>query len=273
MLGSAVQIRLAAPFRPVSFKIHYMSRAIQWDKSKGRPEPIAALNKIPEFESGEPLVSMQEAAPTVRYFRPQAIMYCRKSVAEMIELAARSLPKGYYLGLIEAWRPIERQERIYSFWHDSAAEAFPQYSKAQLRRVACRWAAPTDQKAPPGHCTGAAVDVSLLDENNEPYDVTSPYVRFQGARTYTLGLTEQAHRNRMILVEAMLTQGFSNCRDEYWHYSYGDAGWAVRLDKPSCIYGLVRLEPELYAENERQWLEMFKDRTNPFMEQPKPTGS
>ncbi len=48
----------------------------------------------------------------------------------------------------------------------------------------------------------------------------------------------------MILVEAMLGAGFSNCRDEFWHYSYGDAAWAVRTGAPYCIYGLIELPPE-----------------------------
>ena len=32
----------------------------------------------------------------------------------------------------------------------------------------------------------------------------------------------------MMIYEA-ITGRVSNCRDEWWHYSYGDAGWAVRL--------------------------------------------
>lgn len=242
-----------------------MSKKVRWDRSKGRPEPIKALNRIPEYENNDPLVDMREAAPSIRYFRPQAIMYCRKTVAEMAERAAQSLPKGFHLGLIEAWRPIERQQRIYDYWFGAAKEAYPDRSYAQLRRTTCRWAAPTDQKAPPGHCTGAALDLWLLDDKDEQYDVMSPYVRMNAAATYTLGLTEEAHRNRMILVEAMLAQGFSNCRDEWWHYSFGDAGWAVRLDKPHCVYGLVRLPEELYAENEKLWIEQMKGRSNPII--------
>ncbi len=66
------------------------------------------------------------------------------------------------------------------------------------------------------------------------------------------------------MVEAMLGAGFSNCRDEWWHYSYGDAGWAVRLQEESCFYGLAELAPDLYAEQERIWLEGLHDRKNPF---------
>ena len=236
----------------------------KWDRSKGRPEPIHLLNRIREVENGEPLVDVRLGCPSVRLIRPQVIPFVRKRVAEMCEEAAQLLPDGYYLGLVEGWRPIERQQRIFDFIWNCAKETYPERSYASLRRTVCRWAAPTDQKAPPGHCTGAAVDVWLVDENGEVIDVTSPFDRFRTAPTYTYGLSEEAHRNRMILVEAMLQVGFSNCRDEWWHYSYGDAGWAVRLDKPECCYGLSKLDPVLYEELEKIWIEKAKERQNPF---------
>jgi D-alanyl-D-alanine dipeptidase len=47
----------------------------------------------------------------------------------------------------------------------------------------------------------------------------------------------------MLMVQAMLGAGFSNCRDEYWHYSYGDSAWAVRVGSRECSYGLVKPPP------------------------------
>jgi len=237
---------------------------IKWDRTKGRPEPIRLLNKILETDNGEPLVDMRIVCPSVRLQRPQVIPYVRESVALMCEEAARRLPDGFYMGLVEGWRPIERQQRIYDFVWKSAVEAFPNRDRTALRRTVCRWVAPTDQKAPPGHCTGAAVDVWLIDENGEDIDVSSPYDRYKSAPTYALGLSETAHRNRMLLVDAMLSVGFSNCRDEWWHYSFGDAGWAVRVGESNCQYGLVRLDPHLYAEQELLWLEAAKTRQSPF---------
>jgi D-alanyl-D-alanine dipeptidase len=235
----------------------------KWDRTKGRPEPIAALNRIQELENHEPLVDMRIHAPSVKLFRPAVIPFCRATVAKMVEAAAQTLPKGYHFGLVEAWRPIERQQRIYDFMWRSAVEVYPERPYASLRRMVCRWVAPTDQKAPPGHCTGAALDLWLVGDDGQAIDTTSGN-RFGSAPTYTIGLTEEAHRNRMVLVDAMLAQGFSNCRDEWWHYSFGDAGWAVRLQHERCQYGLVRLEDFPYAEHEALWIEAAKERKNPF---------
>ncbi len=238
---------------------------VKWDRSKGRAEPIRLLNLVAEKENGEPLVDVGEHAPSMRILRPQVIPYVRRTVAEMCERAAQRLPAGMHLGLVEGWRPLERQQRIYDFMWRHAAEAFPHRDHAALRRTVNRWVAPTDQKAPPGHCTGAAVDVWLVDDENEPIEVSAPYDRYGAAPTYALGLTECAQRNRTALVEAMLDVGFSNCRDEWWHYSYGDTGWAVRLGYDECYYGLAQLDPALYAELERMHEESMIDRPSPFL--------
>jgi len=237
---------------------------ISFDRSRGTPEPIRALNRIPERENGEPLVLLAEVAPSVLIPRPQTIPYVRETVARMAESAARALPQGVRLAVTDAWRPRDRQRRIYEWMTRCVLEVWPNTPLSALRRRVNRWVAPWNEKAPPGHCTGAAIDVMLADDAGEPLDVTSPYDRFQAAPTYAHGLTPTARENRMLLVDTMLSVGFSNCRDEWWHYSYGDAGWAVRLGFPECIYGEVRLDPALYEEQERLWLEAFKERTNPF---------
>jgi D-alanyl-D-alanine dipeptidase len=239
---------------------------IRWDRTKGRPEPIAALNKIREVENGEPLVDLRKIAPKVLAPRKQTIPFVRQRVAEMLDEASHQFPEGIRLLVTDAWRPIARQVRIYEWMSACANEAFPNLSYAQLRRRVNRWVAPPDQLAPPGHCTGAAIDVILIDANGEEIDICAPYSRFIAAPTYAFGLTDHAKKHRDILVEAMLGVGFSNCRDEYWHYSFGDAGWAVRLGYDTCCYGVAHLPPDLYTESERLWIEKFADRKNPFLE-------
>jgi zinc D-Ala-D-Ala dipeptidase len=238
----------------------------KWDRSRGRPEPVHLLDLVPCEENGEPLVDLRVAAPSVRIVRPQTIPWCRQRVAAMAEAAAALLPEKIYLGVTDAWRPIERQQRIYDFMTRCAREAFPHRPHASIRRTVNRWVAPPYRKAPPGHCTGAALDVVLLDEQGEQIDVSAPFSRFQAAPTYSIGLEPEAQRHRLMLLEAMQAAGFSNCRDEWWHYSYGDAGWAVRMSEPCCFYGLAHLDPELYAEQERLAEEAMRERPNPFLE-------
>ena len=236
----------------------------RWDRTRGRPEPIRALNRVREEECGEPMVDLRIAAPSVQVLRDQTIPFCRETVAAMAEVAAGLLPQGVFLGVTEAWRPLARQQRIYDFLLACARESYPARSHASLRRTLCRWVAPTDQKTPPGHCTGAALDVHLVDEAGEPLDVTSPWTRFEASPTFILGLEPRAAENRAMLIDAMMGAGFSNCRDEFWHYSFGDAGWAVRVGETVCRYGVAHLPEALYAEQERGAEEAMRVREIPF---------
>ncbi|MFM9873342.1 MAG: M15 family metallopeptidase, partial [Fimbriimonadaceae bacterium] len=237
-----------------------------WDRSKGRPEPIRALNVIAELDNDEPLVSLLDFAPSIVIKRPSVIPFLRKQVVEKLERAALSLAPRYQLGVVDAWRPFDRQVKIWNWMWKSLEKAHPELSYAAKRRMVCRFVAPVDQKAPPGHTTGAAVDVWLLDAEGNEVDVTTPFERLAGAPTYVYGLSPEAEKNRMILVEAMLAVGFSNCRDEWWHYSFGDAGWAVRTGQPACIYGRVDLNPDLYKDQDEEWNIRMLSRVNPFLE-------
>jgi len=244
---------------------------VRWDRTKGAPEPLAALDRVELQECGEPLVDIRPAAPAAFIARDTVIPFLRASVAERLEEVARSLQAGlggdgaYHLGVTEAWRPLARQKRIYEFMLDCAREAYPERGNASLRRTVNRLVHACDRKAPPGHCTGAAVDVNLYSADGELLDVSSPFTRFEASRTYTLGLNAEAQRCREALVEAMLGAGFSNCRDEWWHYSWGDAAWAVRTGERACVYGSVELDESLYAEQERLSEEAFRVRENPFL--------
>jgi D-alanyl-D-alanine dipeptidase len=183
----------------------------------------------------------------------------------MVQQAAVALPKGMFLTVTDAWRPFQRQRLIYEFMTRSAREAFPTRSEFALKRTVNRWVAPPNRKAPPGHCTGAALDVILQNETGDQIDVTSPFDRMGGGPTFVYGLTPEAEANRMVLYDAMMGAGFSNCRDEWWHYSFGDAGWAVRLDQPNAIYGLAELPQDLYRDQQEKWEVMHKERPNPFL--------
>lgn len=204
----------------------------------GTPEPIAALNRVRLEESGEPLVDLRRHCPGVRVSR-KCLPFLRAGVADMLSRAQESLPTGWRLWVRTALRTLDMQREMYDRNFEALRQKHPDWSYAALRRSTNRFFAPYDQPAPPGHCTGAAVDVNLVTPGNRPADMVSPFKGWEAAPTWTTGLSETALRHRAILWEAMVGAGFSNCRDEHWHYSYGDAAWAVRTGHKTCIYGLI----------------------------------
>ncbi|MCL6630013.1 MAG: hypothetical protein K6U00_10480, partial [Armatimonadetes bacterium] len=56
---------------------------------------------------------------------------------------------------------------------------------------------------------------------------------------YSKLITPHAAKNRQLLLDIMLEAGFSNYPGEWWHYSYGDSAWALRVGAPCALYGAV----------------------------------
>jgi zinc D-Ala-D-Ala dipeptidase len=211
----------------------------------GAPEPIAALNRVRIVESGEPIVDVRDACPTVEVHE-ECCPYLRASVAAMVSRAQASLPSQVHLRVSTALRTLRHQKGLWDTSFAQHREKHPDWPLSALRRATNRYFAPYDQHAPPGHCTGGAVDVQLVAADGTTIDLSAPFDSWEVAYTWSDRISPEARRNRMMVVEAMLGADFSNCREEFWHYSWGDSAWAVRVGARECPYGLV--EPPVSVE-------------------------
>ena len=201
-------------------------------------EPMSAVNRIIIRDNGEPLVDLEKALPGAVFNERPA--YARKTMAEMLVKARSLLPAGLRLRVSQAYRSIERQQVQYWKVYEKWKAEHPAWSKAQLRRAVNKYVAPPDATAPPGHSTGGAVDLSIADASGEDLDMTSPLeFGIKGAATYSPEISPQARANRKVLIDVMSAVGFSNCADEWWHWSYGDSAWAARTGRHACCYGTV----------------------------------
>ncbi len=241
----------AEPAAPSPAASHTPSPRVRKTPLQGAPEPIAALNRVRileyahSWQEREPLVDIRHACPDV-VLSEWVCPYLRATVAEMLNRAQTSLPSGYKLNVGTALRTLAMQSGGWDSYFRRMREEHPNWPLSALRRATNKYFAPYDQKAPPGHCTGGAVDVGLLDPEGNALDMTAPTQGWEGAYTWSDKISPESRANRMRMVEAMLGAGFSNCRDEFWHYSWGDSAWAVRVGETECPYGWahppVRLE-------------------------------
>jgi len=206
-------------------------------------EPITETRKVPIRDNGEPLVDFLKAAPKVvqstpRYkYKRETLV--RATVADMIRIASENIPKGFKLAVVEGWRPPHVQRRMYLATWARFKKNNPDWSDAHLRRVVNRYTAPINTPVPPPHSSGGAVDFVLLDANGEEVDMHSPFERLN-SKIYSFdapGLSDQARRHRDILGDALSKGGLTNYPSEYWHWSYGDQGWAYRGGHPYALYG------------------------------------
>lgn len=214
---------------------------------RGASEPVAALNRVRIRESNESLADIRKHCPRIGV-SPDAVPYLRRTVADMLNTAQNALPAGIHLQVGTALRTLPMQKDLWDGYFQAMKKQHSQWPLSALRRETNRFFAPCDQPAPPGHCTGGAVDTRLVDEDGEILDMTSPTIGWEAAYTWSDKISDRAKHNRMMMVNAMLSAGFSNCREEFWHYSWGDSAWAVRTGRRDCFYG--RVDPPQIVEGD-----------------------
>jgi D-alanyl-D-alanine dipeptidase len=148
--------------------------------------------------------------------------FLRAGAAERLERVAESLPEGFGLAVLDAWRPLALQAEI----HQAA------YADALL--PAGFVSAPSaDPTTPPPHLTGGTVDVTLTWQQH-PLRLGSNFDDFTddaraGAYEAIPGRVRQLRR---LLHAAMREQGFRVIECEWWHYEIGTRRWAALTGEP-----------------------------------------
>lgn len=201
-----------------------------------------ALNEIKKVEireNNEPLESVTGSEKLVlltehKFLDPRL----RKSVIPLLHKAANSLPDGYKLVLVTAYRPIWMQKKMWRQRLLQMAKAQPLkmiFNYPLWRKEASRYTSPPGGSS---HQYGAAVDVTIIDPKGNRLDMGSSLTDFgQICNTWTDQVTSEQKANRKLLYDTMINSGFINYPLEWWHYSYGDRMWAAYSKQGSCIYG------------------------------------
>lgn len=213
-------------------------------------EPISELNRVLIRDNGEPLMDALktlkgvEIHPERKHYKKDAPyrFHGRATLVNMLQGAQKALPKKHKLMLWGIYRTMEQQIEIYEQVYKEFQKAHPQWPKNILRRQTNRFVHPPDIKTPPGHSTGGAVDLSVIGPDGKPLNMTAPFdaeseERRKVAATFAPLLSDEAKRNRSILITAMNAASFTNYGGEWWHWSYGDSCWAWRMRRKVAIYG------------------------------------
>jgi D-alanyl-D-alanine dipeptidase len=212
-----------------------------------------ALKLVHTQDTGEPLVPLNHETLGNRVFvwlvelgvpaDESQRLKLRKTVVGKLRDAAHSLPKGYSLIIRDAFRTDEMVWRLYELYIQRLKVREPGLTESDCDVKVRNILAMPDDPVPPGHMTGGAVDVNLGDERGQRVDLELPeneMPRSLQAPMFCVGLPSKLVERRKVLYESMIGQGFHNYFREYWHYSYGDAYWAVRRLDKRTLYGIPR---------------------------------
>ena len=225
-------------------------------------DPIVPLPK--NFFRKEPHPYMNLGAPYGTGLDP---WHLRKQVLKRLIKAQDFLVEEYpefRLSLFDALRPIAVQKFMIEYTINKIclqrgfSTLDPEYAD-QLRdvqiEVASFWAEPSeDDRTPPPHSTGAAVDLTLADIHGEPINMgcSIDEIDMRAHPNYYAQLSEEQSSSaklfndrRIILFTAMTKAGFCQHPHEWWHFSFGDQLWAWRNNSNYATYGIVVTDSKL----------------------------
>lgn len=201
---------------------------------------------IPVRECGEPLVDVRDHSFRVDPRKQDplgAYAHVREDVLARLEHARSLLPAGTDLLFIEGYRPLALQQHYFTEYRDKLGTTHPDWTAEQLHQAASRYVSPP---AIAPHSAGAAVDVTLVDQDGHELDLgtpvnTSPEESDGACFTHAPNLSDHARHHRMLLLNAMENAGFTNYGTEFWHFSAADRYDALMRQKPHARYGPIEL--------------------------------
>ena len=169
-------------------------------------------------------------------------VWLRESVYERLLKAAEILPEGLRLVIWDGWRSYELQSLLFAKM--SARLRAKGVPECEIHERASEFVAvpSKDDSTVSGHLTGGAVDLTIADKFGHylnmggNFDETEEHSNTGYYDDPDKG-NVVARENRHILLRVMTEAGFSNYPSEWWHYDYGNRGWAERTGAQYAFYG------------------------------------
>ncbi|MEQ4718305.1 M15 family metallopeptidase [Nonomuraea sp. B19D2] len=201
------------------------------------------VTAIPVRECGEPLADVRGRLRVDERMADEtgAYAHLRSGLLDRLEQAERLLPDGFHLVVVEGYRPIETQRRIFDGYRAELQRKFPQLSPDESYIAASRYVSPVEV-AP--HTAGAAVDLTLCDPDGVEYDMgtqvdDTPEQSYGACYMDAPNISADARNHRKLLAAVLEPSGLVNYPTEWWHWSYGDRYWAMSTGFPHALYGPV----------------------------------
>tara|TARA_B100000989_G_scaffold296309_1_gene279286 strand:+ start:4263 stop:4829 length:567 start_codon:yes stop_codon:yes gene_type:complete len=113
-----------------------------------------------------------------------------------VELASKI---GFRIKIFDGFRPTQSQKKLWDFLPN------PDFIM------------PPTKGSP--HSRGTAVDLTLVDKNNNELDMGTGFDEFSSLSYHSSKyISKKAFRNRMLLLGLMTSAGWDFFRNEWWHY-------------------------------------------------------
>lgn len=167
--------------------------------------------------------------------------YLQKDVAKRLSACQEYLETinpNYSLLVYDAIRPVSVQQKMWD-----ALDSIPPDERSKFV---------SNPQNRSNHNFGAAIDLTICDENNKPLDMGAgfddirkiAYPSYEDFYLKTGELKQSQLENRKLLRKVMKSQGFENITTEWWHFNACSRKDAIKK------YSLLMYENQISTTNE-----------------------
>lgn len=197
-----------------------------------RYEDLLVFKKLNKFTNKEEFVKFKNKIS-------EAIV--RETVAKKLQNIDEKLQKlGFSLKILCGYRKLSEQTQ--KFKNICFLLKNKDLSKKELYKKVHNYIAVPKIA---GHPTGGAVDVAITcNQTNKMLEFGTGYLDFiDNKKVYVFSpfVSKLELKNRLLLRNLMLEEGFAPFDGEWWHFSYGDKEWAVYYNLPFFLYSQKEL--------------------------------
>lgn len=216
---------------------------------------FAGWTTIPIIESHEPLAPIIGSGlatyPVYTYRYNVAVdMLVRRSVLQRLLHAQKQLPDDTELVVLDAYRSIEFQRRLYDAFYVHIERQQPELDAAAVHTRTQKFVRlpSLSLDAPSPHLTGGAVDVRLrkkgkwLHAGSEHDEISdeSALCFFEDDNNIRSSRDRDARNLRRLLYNAMVQAGFAGYEHEWWHFNAPETQMgAANLGLPDASFGPI----------------------------------
>ncbi|SMD32052.1 D-ala-D-ala dipeptidase [Reichenbachiella faecimaris] len=172
----------------------------------------------------------------------------RESIFEKIGRISRALDKDDKRLIIRSvWRSFDHQRML---WDECVAlqlKKYPDMGMDEIHKIVSYFIAPEKEST---HTTGGAVDALIYDLKA---DCVMDFGTNDGLKIdlnkkcypHHPEISAEAKENRALLIGLFEAEDFVVDLKEYWHFDFGNAGWALEKGKDHAHYGIIENQPDV----------------------------
>lgn len=200
---------------------------------------------IPIRENNSPLISLKNSSIDLAY-EPSVIkdykyMVRKELIGKITRISEKLKRKEKTLIIRSVWRSFKHQKLLWDNTIVSMQKKHPDMNMEELRNTVSYFIAPEKKST---HATGGAVDALIYDKK------TSSILDFGTNQGLKIDLNKKcypfhpdissiAKKNRELLIGLFEEEGFACDIKEYWHFDYGNKGWAIQKKEKHAIYDII----------------------------------